>query len=79
MREKMKLPVENREDFYSLWCLLPGHKRRQAVKIHSNIGANVYWCPKHGMLLSMTLGVDVKNHRQIGDKQWDLFEKMRGK
>jgi hypothetical protein len=74
-----EIPIEDSRDMYSLWCLLPGHKRRQPVKIHSNMGANVYWCSKHGMLLSMTMGIDIKNHKQISDRQYSKFEKMRGK
>jgi len=50
------------------WCLVGG-KRHRAYR-QANIGATLYWCPKHGLIMTVTM----KSGEQVTDK--DMTKKQ---
>jgi hypothetical protein len=57
-------------------CLMGGPAH--PAYIQPNIGANVYWCPKHGIIMSMsgcfvTREDEASAKKHMTDEQWDRF------
>ena len=67
-------PAKGRNPY---WCLMGG--RRHHAYVHGNIGANIYWCPKHGFLVSMTGCFVTKEDLRAASKQIppSRYEKFR--
>jgi hypothetical protein len=40
---------------------------------HSNIGAGIIWCPKHGVLASETMTRKKGSRKQMTKKQYEKF------
>lgn len=56
------------------WCWIGKRKeRKHRAYLHRNRGANLYWCPKHGLLMSSTLKLEGVIEKQMTKAQYKKF------
>lgn len=60
------------------WCFKTKSKRPHRAYRHSNVGAAIIWCPKHGVLTSQTMKRNSLGEKQMTRNQYKKFLTKRG-